>query len=173
MNLVQLEIRDLTLLRTLYNNGKFDGNGNLSQQEMIRHVNLPIPASRFPAPILVPHPCIVDPFETHYKLLFPEDAYEHRSFKELPLIAEASPNTISKMSDFPKAIGWVGLGLMGYPMAGNLLKKLSSDTHFYVYDVLPEALEKFVKDGDGRVDACATSREVADKSVRMPRSIVR
>ncbi|KXL47601.1 hypothetical protein M433DRAFT_63996 [Acidomyces richmondensis BFW] len=68
------------------------------------------------------------------------------------------------MSDFPKAIGWVGLGLMGYPMAGNLLKKLSSDTHFYVYDVLPEALEKFVKDGDGRVDACATSREVADKS---------
>lgn len=103
-------------------------------------------------------------------MLFPVDASEYRFCTDLPLIVEACPNLVFKMAEFPKAIGWVGLGLMGYPMIGNLLKKLSSDTQFHVYDVMPESIEKIVKDGAGRVHACATSREVADQSVRMPRS---
>lgn len=64
----------------------------------------------------------------------------------------------------PKKIGWVGLGLMGYPMATNLLKKME-DAEFYVYDVVQDSIDKFVKEGNGRVHACASSKEVADKSV--------
>ena len=73
----------------------------------------------------------------------------------------ASSNTAS----LPKNIGWVGLGLMGLPMAINLLKKTDEQTTFYVYDVVKESIDKFVEEGRGRVNACASSKEVADKSV--------
>ncbi|KAK1028204.1 hypothetical protein LTR33_017377, partial [Friedmanniomyces endolithicus] len=68
------------------------------------------------------------------------------------------------MADLPKNIGWIGLGAMGYPMATNLLKKMSEDTQFYVYDVVQDSVDRFVKDGAGRVHACASSKEVTDKS---------
>jgi UDP-N-acetyl-D-mannosaminuronate dehydrogenase len=68
-------------------------------------------------------------------------------------------------SELPKHIGWVGLGLMGMPMATNLLKKMSPDTKFYVFDVMKESVETFVQRGEGRVEACGNSKEVADKSV--------
>lgn len=68
------------------------------------------------------------------------------------------------MAELPKKIGWVGLGLMGIPMAKNLVHKIP-DAEFYVYDVVQEALDTFVKDGQGRVHACQNSKEVADKSV--------
>lgn len=70
------------------------------------------------------------------------------------------------MPDLPKRIGWVGLGIMGLPMAGNLLRKTSDETQIYVYDVMQEAIDKFVQGGEGRVQACSSSKEVADKSVR-------
>lgn len=69
-------------------------------------------------------------------------------------------------ADIPKNIGWVGLGIMGYPMADNLLKKLSPDTHFHVYDVSHESIDRFVGGDVDRVHPCASSKEVADKSVR-------
>ena len=65
----------------------------------------------------------------------------------------------------PKNIGWIGLGLMGLPMAANLLKKMGDDTKFYVYDVVKDSVEKFVEQGKGQVKECASSKEVADKSV--------
>ena len=65
----------------------------------------------------------------------------------------------------PKNIGWIGLGLMGDPMARNLLKKMPEDTQFFVYDVVSSAVDKFVQEGEGRVKACASSREVAERSV--------
>jgi len=68
------------------------------------------------------------------------------------------------MAALPKKVGWVGLGLMGYPMANNLLNKMP-DAEFFVYDVIQDSIDKFVKDGNGRVQACASSKEVADKSV--------
>ena len=70
--------------------------------------------------------------------------------------------------DLPKKVGWIGLGLMGLPMATNLLKKMDPDTKFYVYDVVQESIDSFVnlKAAKGRVEACKNSREVADKSVR-------
>ena len=69
------------------------------------------------------------------------------------------------MAELPKSIGWIGLGLMGFPMARNLLNKMDSTTRFYVYDVQQDAIEKFEKQGEGRVHPCNSSKEVADKSV--------
>ena len=76
----------------------------------------------------------------------------------------ASSNT----SKLPQKIGWIGLGLMGLPMATNLLQKMDQSTTFYVFDVSKESMEKFVEVGEGRVKACSSSKEVADKSVRQP-----
>ena len=71
----------------------------------------------------------------------------------------------STTSKIPQDIGFIGLGLMGLPMATNLVKKMDKSTTFYVYDVVEEAVMKFVEAGEGRVKACASSKEVADKSV--------
>ena len=69
------------------------------------------------------------------------------------------------MAELPKSIGWVGLGIMGLPMAGNLLKKMDPATHFYVYDVVQQNIEAFVNEEEGRIHSCGSSKEVADKSV--------
>lgn len=70
--------------------------------------------------------------------------------------------------DLPKHVGWIGLGLMGLPMATNLLKKMDPKTSFYVYDVVQESVDKFVNldEAKGRVQVCGSAKEVADKSVR-------
>lgn len=70
------------------------------------------------------------------------------------------------MAGLPKNVGWIGLGIMGLPMARNLLKKMGDDTQFYVFDVIQESVDNFVQDGQGRVSACSSSKDVADKSVR-------
>ena len=69
------------------------------------------------------------------------------------------------MAEIPKNIGWIGLGIMGLPMVRNLLDKMESHTQFYVYDVVQESIDKFVQDGNGRVHACSSSKEVADNTV--------
>ena len=70
-------------------------------------------------------------------------------------------------TSLPKNIGWIGLGVMGMPMATNLLKKMDERTRFYVYDVVQESIDHFVNlsEAGGRVEACGSSRDVADKSV--------
>ena len=55
---------------------------------------------------------------------------------------------------------------MGLPMATNLVKKMDKDTTFYVFDVVEESVKNLVEAGEGRVKACKSSKEVADKSVR-------
>jgi len=55
---------------------------------------------------------------------------------------------------------------MGLPMARNLLKKMGSDTHFFVFDVVQDSIDTLVKEGQGKVHGCGSSKEVADKSVR-------
>ncbi len=60
------------------------------------------------------------------------------------------------MSTTPQNLGFIGLGIMGAPMAGHLIAaghKLFVHTHGKV----PEALE-------GKVTACASGREVAQKA---------
>lgn len=78
----------------------------------------------------------------------------------------AHTSAINNMAAFPKKIGWVGLGIMGMPMALNLLKKTGSDTQLFVYDVVQDSIDALVKEGQGRVNACGSSKEVTDKSVR-------
>lgn len=70
------------------------------------------------------------------------------------------------MADLPKNIGWIGLGIMGLPMAKNIIEKTSNDTQLFVYDVVQDSIDKLVNDGKGRVHVCGSSKEVADKSVR-------
>lgn len=62
-------------------------------------------------------------------------------------------------------IGFIGLGTMGLPMLGNLVKKLPNDTRFYVYDVSKPAMETLCAQHPTQIEACNNAREVADKSV--------
>ena len=55
-------------------------------------------------------------------------------------------------------IGFIGLGIMGKPMAKNLLKAGYSLT---VYDIVPEAVEELVKAG---AQKGSSSKDVASKS---------
>lgn len=74
----------------------------------------------------------------------------------------------NRMADLPKNVGWIGLGIMGMPMVRNLLSKMKDNTQFYVYDVVQESIDQFVRDGQGRVHACSSSKDVADNSVWQP-----
>ena len=56
-----------------------------------------------------------------------------------------------------KKIGFIGLGIMGKPMAKNLLKAGFSLT---VYDILPEAVKDVVGAG---AEASSSSKDVAAK----------
>ena len=74
----------------------------------------------------------------------------------------------NKMPDLPKKVGWIGLGIMGGPMLRNLLGKMDNETQFYIYDVVQKSIDDFVEEGQGRVHACSSSKEVADLSVCCP-----
>lgn len=54
-------------------------------------------------------------------------------------------------------LGFIGLGIMGKPMAANLL---AAGYQLIVYDVVPQNVEKVVKKG---AQAAASSKEVAEK----------
>ncbi|KAL5380960.1 hypothetical protein DPSP01_007492 [Paraphaeosphaeria sporulosa] len=58
------------------------------------------------------------------------------------------------MSPPEKTVAFIGLGVMGYPMAINLRKGLSSDYTLLVCDVVPSALEQFHSEtsNHGRVE---------------------
>lgn len=55
-------------------------------------------------------------------------------------------------------IGFVGLGIMGKPMAGNLIK---AGLNLFVYDLVPESIEQLEAMG---ATACSSGKEVAEKS---------
>ncbi|MEW6334287.1 MAG: 2-hydroxy-3-oxopropionate reductase [Thermodesulfobacteriota bacterium] len=55
-------------------------------------------------------------------------------------------------------IGFIGLGIMGKPMAGHLLK---AGHKVYVYDIVPAAVAELEKEG---AIPCASSKEVAEKT---------
>ena len=81
---------------------------------------------------------------------------------------EQSNLIANTMSDLPKKVGWIGLGIMGLPMIRNLLEKMEKETQFYIYDVVQKSMDDFVEEGQGRVHACSSSKEVADVSVTLP-----
>ena len=57
-----------------------------------------------------------------------------------------------------KKIGFIGLGIMGKPMARNLLK---AGYPLTVYDIVPDKAEEVVEAG---AKACSSSKDVAEKS---------
>jgi 3-hydroxyisobutyrate dehydrogenase len=63
-------------------------------------------------------------------------------------------------------IGFVGLGVMGYPMVENLAQKLPSDAQIFVYDVSSATLDKIAAAYPNRVHVCSSAKEVTDSSVR-------
>ena len=65
------------------------------------------------------------------------------------------------MADNQDRIGFIGLGIMGKPMAKNLLKAGYSLT---VYDLVGEAVEELVTEG---AEGASSSREVAESSGRI------
>ena len=54
-------------------------------------------------------------------------------------------------------LGFIGLGIMGKPMAEHLLK---AGHKLYVYDIMPKSVEELKKQG---AIACGSSKEVAEK----------
>ena len=64
------------------------------------------------------------------------------------------------------ALGFIGLGVMGYPMAVNLLKKLETRTKLHVYDVSSQVLDNFEQEAPNLVSICSSAREVTERSVR-------
>ncbi|KAF5328684.1 hypothetical protein D9619_011695 [Psilocybe cf. subviscida] len=66
--------------------------------------------------------------------------------------------------DFPKSIGWIGLGAMGFPMALQLDEKAPEDTIFHVYDINNEAVNSFMSSSVHDTVGCRSAKEVTDKS---------
>lgn len=68
----------------------------------------------------------------------------------------------------PKALGFIGLGTMGLPMAKTLLKKCTG-SYLYVYDINSEAMESFAAENPDSVTTCPNPRAVADRAVSCTR----
>lgn len=64
-----------------------------------------------------------------------------------------------------RVLGFIGLGVMGYPMARNLLKRLEAGTQLQVYDVSESVLSKFQQEASEQVHVSSSAREVALSSV--------
>ncbi len=63
-----------------------------------------------------------------------------------------------------KKIGFIGLGIMGKPMAKNLLKKGYELT---VYDIVPDAVEALAKEGASRAASCREAASGSDIVITM------
>lgn len=64
-----------------------------------------------------------------------------------------------------KSIGFIGLGLMGVPMLGNLIKKSGSSTRFFVFDVDEDSVGRLCDEYSGLVERGQNARDVAEKAV--------
>lgn len=65
------------------------------------------------------------------------------------------------MAETMERIGFIGLGIMGRPMARNLMK---AGYPLTVYDVVGEAMEELVSEG---ADGASSSQEVAEKTAKI------
>ncbi|KAF2809404.1 uncharacterized protein BDZ99DRAFT_417287 [Mytilinidion resinicola] len=63
-----------------------------------------------------------------------------------------------------KSIGFVGLGVMGYPMVENLVKKLPQSVNVYVFDVVTQPMHMLSSQSNGKVEACGSAKGVAEKA---------
>ncbi|KAF2475340.1 3-hydroxyisobutyrate dehydrogenase-like protein [Lindgomyces ingoldianus] len=70
------------------------------------------------------------------------------------------------MTSPDKTVAFVGLGVMGYPMALNLRKGLGPDYTLLICDVVPDAISRFQKDaqGEGPVEVVKSGAEAAKRA---------
>jgi 3-hydroxyisobutyrate dehydrogenase len=77
-------------------------------------------------------------------------------------------NKIFQMTkrDLPSAVGFLGLGAMGYPMAYNLRKNLPSTITVFVHDLDSSAIKKFQGETEdfGPVIIASSAKQLAEKT---------
>lgn len=66
----------------------------------------------------------------------------------------------------PQNLGFIGLGVMGFPMAQNLARKVPSTTKIHVFDISKEVTEKLASEFPNTVFVSSSAKDVASKSVR-------
>jgi hypothetical protein len=73
------------------------------------------------------------------------------------------------MSPPSNTVAFIGLGVMGYPMALNLRKGLDRSYTLLICDVFEDALSRFQKEteGEGPVQVIKSGYEAAQKAVRI------
>lgn len=70
------------------------------------------------------------------------------------------------MSDTSDNVGFIGLGVMGYPMAQNLLSKLPTRSSMSIFDISDDTLSRFQADANSdHLSICKSSRQVAEQCV--------
>ena len=69
------------------------------------------------------------------------------------------------MSSPYSAVGFIGLGTMGYPMVENLVRKLPLSVKIHVFDIVKDAVQNIAALNKERVYACQNSKDVAHNSV--------
>jgi 3-hydroxyisobutyrate dehydrogenase len=67
------------------------------------------------------------------------------------------------MSPTNPSIGFIGLGVMGFPMVSNLVEKMP-DSAFYIFDVSKDVMAK-ASSKSTAIHTCQNSREVTEKAV--------
>lgn len=84
--------------------------------------------------------------------------------------------------NYPKTIGWIGLGAMGFPMALRIARCAEPGSVLYIYDIDASAMDRFVdavkprkkeeeEEGEGEgepgaeIRCVGCAREVAESSV--------
>ncbi|KAH8812578.1 3-hydroxyisobutyrate dehydrogenase, variant [Xylogone sp. PMI_703] len=66
-------------------------------------------------------------------------------------------------NEVPVAVyGFIGLGNMGFPMAGNMLKKLPAGAKLIVCEIVESTLKRFLAENPG-VESAANPKEIAEK----------
>lgn len=74
------------------------------------------------------------------------------------------------MIEKPASVGFIGLGTMGFPMAGNLISKLPGGSKMFVYDVSEDSVSKFKAQYSESIVPCGSAREVTEQSVSPART---
>lgn len=79
-------------------------------------------------------------------------------------------NSLSKSEI--KTFGFIGLGLMGKPMAANLAASLAEDQKMFVYDLVDSAVVETCDSAPGRVLRGMSPKDVAEKAVSLHAALV-
>lgn len=73
-------------------------------------------------------------------------------------------------SMLPSQVGFIGLGLMGLPMARNLAQKLPQGAELFIYDISEKAMQS-LETGDAtqnytaKIKRCSSPSDVASRAV--------